>query len=79
MGFCPCSSRLDNRSMSFLEEESDPTQTRANPLDWPFALFSKNLISSTSLMPIERMASVKSSSVVHHVRFPMYRAIRLPL
>lgn len=79
IGFCPCSSRLDSRSISFLDEESEPTQTRANPFDWPFARFSKNLISSTSLIPTERIASVKSSSVVHHVRLPMYRAILLPV
>ncbi len=30
IGFCPCRSRLDSRSISFLEEESEPTQTRAN-------------------------------------------------
>lgn len=32
MGFCPCSSRLDSRSINFLDEESEPTQTRANLL-----------------------------------------------
>lgn len=37
----------------------------AHPLLCPLALFSKNLISSKSLMPIDPMASVKSSSVVH--------------
>lgn len=79
MGFCPCSSRLASRSSSFLEDASEPTHTRANPLLCPLALFSKNLISSKSLMPIDPIASVKSSSVVHHVRLPMYRAILLPV
>lgn len=37
------------------------------PLDCPLALFSKNLISSTSVIPTDRMASVRSSSVVHCV------------
>lgn len=32
IGFCPCSSRLDSRSISFLDEESEPTQTSANLL-----------------------------------------------
>lgn len=29
-GFWPCSSRFDNKSISFLDEASEPTQTRAN-------------------------------------------------
>lgn len=53
MGFCPCSSRFDNRSNNFLEDDSEPTHTSANPFDCPLALFSKNLISSTSLIPME--------------------------
>lgn len=107
MGFCPWSSLLDNRSINFLDDASEPTHTRANlehleedvhlyrlencflkdwstrlssilktylstsrhwrahPLDWPLARFSKNLISRTSEMPIDRIASVRSSSVVH--------------
>lgn len=30
MGFCPWSSLLDNRSISFLDDASEPTHTRAN-------------------------------------------------
>lgn len=79
MGFCPWSSLFESSSINFLDDASEPTHTSANPFDWPLALFSKNLISSTSEMPIDRIASVRSSSVVHHVRFPIYRAILLPV
>lgn len=58
--------------MTDRNELSDPSVTMQNPFDWPLALFSKNLMSKTSLTPTELIASVTSWSVVHHVKLPMY-------